>query len=121
MARQDTLITRNVTFTAERREWVFPNPAPAMHMIGISLDRTNWNNPTATVTLGLQISRDGMKTWEDWCSFTDTGAQRTNSNGSLNESAMFASTAPPAGVRVKAFAYTNGQNVRQAVSLIEVT
>lgn len=122
MARTDTPIFRNVNITSTRRESVHPDPVgPTVRKIGVTLDRAGFNDSSGRViTMGLQSSLDNMATWQDWCEFTDTDMTHTLINGGPLVRSSFVCTAPPAGARVKGYAFTNGRTVRQDIYITVV-
>lgn len=122
MARKDTLIVRNTNFTATRREWIMPQPLDgSVKAVGITIDVSGWNEPLARLTVGLEASYDGGTTWQHFCSVTAAGVPGTNPDGTPATATSIVMNLPPAGARMKAFAFTNGQSVRLAVSLVEIT
>mgnify|MGYP003511275305 FL=1 len=121
MARKDTLIARNINFTATRREWTFPQPlAGSMKAVGVSIDVSGWNAPSSTLTVGLEASTDS-ETWHPYCSMSASGVPSTNPDGTPTAQTIFIVRPPPAGTYMKAFAYTNGQSIRLPISLVEIT
>jgi hypothetical protein len=53
-------------------------------MVRLTLDRTNWTNPAATVNAAFDFSSDGGKTWQsNWCSVTAAGGPFKPSNPSM--------------------------------------
>lgn len=71
--------------------------------------------------VGLEASYDGGTTWQHFCSVTAAGVPGTNPDGTPATATSIVVNLPPAGARMKAFAFTNGQSVRLAVSLVEIT
>lgn len=121
MARKDTTLARNINFTATRQEWTAPQPVPMADVaLGITIDVTGWNAPTASLTVGLETSPTGTS-WTPYCAMTISGAPTTNPDGSPRTQAVFTVNRPTAGVFVKAYAFTNGVTVRLPVSLVEIT
>lgn len=121
MARKDTLIARNINFTATRREWTFPQPLNGtLQAIGVVIDISGWNAPSSTLTVGLDSSTDA-ETWQFYCAMSTSGVPSTNPDGTPTTQAIFIVNLPPAGLYMKAFAYTNGASVRLPVSLVDIT
>lgn len=122
MPRKDTLIARNINFTATRREWTMGQPLDGtIKAVGITIDVSGWNEPTARLTVGLETSTDGGTTWKHFCSVTAAGVPGTNPDGTPATSFSIIVSLPPAGVLMKAFAFTNGSTVRLPISLVEIT
>lgn len=122
MARKDTLIARNINFTATRRKWTMGQPLDGtIKAVGITIDVSGWNEPTARLTVGIETSTDGGTTWRHFCSVTAAGVPGTNPDGTPATSSSLIVSLPPAGVLMKAFAFTNGQTVRLPISLVEIT
>lgn len=122
MARKDTLIARNTNFTSTRREWTMGQPLDGtVKAVGITIDVSGWNEPLARLTVGLEVSFDGGTTWQHFCSVTAAGVPGTNPDGTPATSSSIIVSLPPAGAMLKAFAFTNGQSVRLAISLVEIT
>lgn len=120
MARKDTLIARNVNFTATRREWVLGTLPSTVQAIGVTLGRSGWDDPTALITVGLETSVDG-ETWVPFCSVTTSGTPSKNPNNTPTVASLIIVSNPPANVFVKGYAKTNGATVRLALSLVELT
>lgn len=122
MARKDTLIARNTNFTSTRREWTLPQPLDGtIKAVGVTIDVSGWNEPLARLTVGLESSNDEGVTWKHFCSVTASGAPETNPDGTPVVAVYTLINLPPAGAYLKAFAYTNGQSVRLAISLVVFT
>ena len=122
MPRKDTLIARNINFTATRREWTMGQPLDGtIKDVGITIDVSGWNEPTARLTVGLETSIDGGTTWKHFCSVTAAGVPGTNPDGTPATSSSIIVSLPPAGVLMKAFAFTNGSTVRLKISFVEIT
>lgn len=122
MARKDTLVASNTNFTSTRREWTMGQPIESKtKALGLTIDITGWDDPTARLTAGLEISKDDGATWQHFCSVTAAGVPGKNPDGTTATASSIVVSPPPAGVLMKAYAKTNGQTVRLQVSLVEIT
>jgi len=120
MPRKDTTIARNTNFTATRKEWMLRRLEATPKALGVTLDRSGWDDPTALITVGLETSVDG-ETWVPFCSVTTSGTPRKNPNNTPTVASLIIVSSPPANVLVKGYAKTNGATVRLALSLVELT
>lgn len=106
-SRTDSITAKTNTYAVSRPAFV------SGQQLGLSIDRTGWTDPTATITLTLDISQDGGRTWRHWCGFTDRG-------GPGMPTASWVASAPPVDATVRVSASSNGKPVKQPFSLMEV-
>lgn len=118
--RKDTTIVRNTNFTATRKEWLLGRLESTPKAIGVSLDVSNWNDRTASVTVGVETSLDG-ETWTPLCSMTTSGEPSQNPDGTPTTARILTVSNPPTGALYKGYVKTNGATVRLALSLVEMT
>ena len=118
--RRDITIARNVNFTATRREWVLGTLPVGVKGVGVTVDVSGWEDRTAVLTVGLEISMDG-ETWTPFCSMVATGNPSKNHDGTPTVANMLVVSNPPANALLKGYAKTNGATVRLPLSLVEMT
>lgn len=66
MARKDTTIARNTNFTSSRREWILGQPFEGLKAVGITMDVSGWNDPSASLTTGLADADTGAPSANDF-------------------------------------------------------
>lgn len=114
LTKTEITASRTDSITAKASTYSVTRPAPAVgQQLGLSIDRTGWTDPTASLTLNLEISQDGGQTWRHWCGVTDRG-------GAGLPTAEWVAPPPPAGAITRITASSNGKAVKQPFALLEI-
>lgn len=114
ITKTEIAASRTDSITSKAKTYAIQRPARvAGQQFGISLDRTGWTDPTAFITINLEISQDGGATWRHWCGFTDRG-------GPGLPTAEWIAQAPPTGASIRLSAFSNGKSIQQPFSFMEM-
>lgn len=114
MMKRETPIPHESPVTEKGDMYTIQRPAPVPgQSLGVSVDRAGWHDHSAALTIALEVSRDQGRTWSHWCGMTVRGDGETP--------AVWVATPPPAGVRLRMSARTNGKPVQQPFAFVEAS
>jgi len=92
----------------------------ATRSLGVGIDRTGWTARSQEISVSVDLSMDGGKSWEFWCGFTCRGGREVNpdTGETAPDSYVMPFIPPPVGALIRAHVKTNGGDVLRSLTMI---
>jgi hypothetical protein len=86
-------------------------------VVGLTLDRANFLDPTTKITFGLERSLDGGKTWENAGKATTNGGQLMFKGSPISSSGINTAPPPPEGALLRSTLIVTGGSVQTSTAI----